>query len=300
MRTEALRRMEISEREAVSKLNLAMDIMHTQTSRVITRWGVTTRYKHAAGRFDELVNDYNHLTNVIRRAWARAFEARDQGRILDFIVRMAEAYRIQARRNRISERLGSEGAAEAFEARHPDAELIWPVSSLAQQPGSGRLDRVYKLGDEIIVIEEKGGSSTPGTAEYMGQRAMQLTLAHTLGTAARMKLAGEQILNRSNITQAERDFAHELINTANKVVDGWHNGKLRMFLATTKWVKENGRVTGWQDTTLTGVILRWGPRYATPTQYADHFGRISFIQLDIQSAVNRIVELRQGMGGGSQ
>jgi hypothetical protein len=291
--------MEASEREAVSKLNLAMDIIHTQTSRVITRWGVTTRHEHAAGRFDELVNDYNHLTRLIRFAWRRAMEAREQGRILDYITRLAEAYRIQARRNRISERLGSEGAAEAFEARHPDAELLWPISSLAQQPGSGRLDRVYKLGDEIIVIEEKGGSSTPGTAEYLGQRTMQLTLAHTLGTAARMKLAGEEILSRSNLTQAERDFAAELINTANKVIDAWHNGKLRMFLATTKWTKVDGQATGWEATTLTGVLLRWGPRYATPNHYADHFGRITLIQPDIQTAVNRIVELRSGLDGDS-
>lgn len=297
VRAEALRRMEASEREAVSKLNLAMDIIHTQTSRVITRWGVTTHHQHAAGRFDELVTDYNHLSNVIRMAWARAFQARDQGRILDFIVRMAEAYRLQARRNRISERLGSEGAAEAFEARHPEAELIWPKSSLAQQPGSGRLDRVYKLGDEIIVIEEKGGSSRPGTAEYMGQRAMQLTLAHTLGTATRMKLAGEKILGRNNTTQAERDFANELIGTANLVISGWRTGKMRMFLGTTKWVKVDGLVTGWEATMLTGVILRWGSRTATPEQFADPHTRLRFIKLDIQGSVNRIVELREGMGG---
>jgi len=47
------------------------------------------------------------------------------------------------------------------------------------------------------------------------------------------------------LTPAQRDFANELIDTANQVIDAWQSGKLRMFLATTRWVKVDGGATGW-------------------------------------------------------
>lgn len=276
----AERRMRAATRAARERLRLALDLLYHSSGDVVLIRGRRFFHEHASERFRELIGEYNHLTSLIGLALRSAREFLRQGRLLSAILAYREAGQLRARRNRVSERLGEEGTIDAMRERFGELRLLWPPDpAILEVIGAGRLDRVYlRENGEVLVIEEKGGSSTPGTAKYLGQDVMQGTLAHTLGTAARMLIAADNLLRDARAARgldaeaferflaegegltANERLALSMRETGQLVVDAWRSGKLRIFLSSTRWIKnENRRATGVEPTEVIEAELRTGP-----------------------------------------
>ncbi len=101
--------------------------------------------------------------------------------------------------------------------------------------GSGVFDCVYRVGDRIVVLEEKGGTSTRGDREAGDLRAEQMTPIYVASVALEMIQRGSA--NAASTDLATRQAGEFMRDNGQRVFDALTIGTLELYMTQTGWLK---------------------------------------------------------------
>ena len=130
-----------------------------------------------------------------------------------------------------------------------DAVLVWEGTA------SRQYDKVYLLGERVIVVEEKGHTSQKGGKWVGGVRVEQVSTLHTMGTAMEMIADGEALVQRGRKLNdsAMEALGLQRIEIGEKIMQGLISGELEAYITRTVWAKDGADSVVLGETTFDRV-----------------------------------------------